>query len=583
MVIAISPRFQRFAREPMLRLQALALQNKDRLELAMQLPNAPFLPLLINTDAAKAATPLGTPLPVPAFAYPDDVTQIVARSRSDFHQLIGFSPKGMVLPSGAASRDLLTLIGRLDISWVVGALGAPPIPGAYQSGSLQVWDATPGPPSPAPLPTARRGLSALTGESLADRPSPALGRGGNIEVQVWDERVVGDPVKSLHILEAWAKELDIKGIQPILPSDPGLPTQPLTNKVNWAERSWTSPDWTNWIGNSRKNAAWAWLRKTRAALEDFKNSGLASVKRLDMAFEEMYTAENANYFSGITNDQTPAAEERERDFKATLAAVYRLMEKPPPDDLFSEEAPSPTPTSASAKGGIVEATWETLPDGRGHLSLPDPANDDHGDGTLVYPAGGPTAPGSYDLRSLDVWVASDTLDWGISLGTTPILGNAQATGPLIDVYVDLNGQPNVGTLSLLPGRVLTAASRDAWEYAICLWGNKAQLYQTRGNESYEMVGTFPITIDGDTLHVKMPRSWMRGNPQRWGYQVLMMAYDPKSPANEAHPLMPATNVANPVPVYDLLDPPDLPQAQLLSEVEQGLRGDVPFIRLRANR
>ena len=33
--------------------------------------------------------------------------------------------------------------------------------------------------------------------------------------------------------------------------------------------------------------------------------------------------------------------------------------------------------------------------------------------------------------------------------------------PLIDIYVDLNGQPGLGTVTLLPGRNLTAAPSDA--------------------------------------------------------------------------------------------------------------------------
>src|SRR5262245_8471871 len=52
MVIAISPRFQRFAKEAPLKERLLALQKERRLEMALQLPNAPFLPLLINTDSA---------------------------------------------------------------------------------------------------------------------------------------------------------------------------------------------------------------------------------------------------------------------------------------------------------------------------------------------------------------------------------------------------------------------------------------------------------------------------------------------------------------------------------------------------
>jgi len=67
------------------------------------------------------------------------------------------------------------------------------------------------------------------------------------------------------------------------------------------------------------------LRKTRAALETYKNSGQASVKRLDMAFEEMYLAENANYFSAMGSPTIkPGGSGRPgTEFNATLSTVYR--------------------------------------------------------------------------------------------------------------------------------------------------------------------------------------------------------------------------------------------------------------------
>src|SRR4051812_6923097 len=43
---AFSPGFGRFPKEPPLRDRLIALQREGRLELALQLPNAPFLPLL---------------------------------------------------------------------------------------------------------------------------------------------------------------------------------------------------------------------------------------------------------------------------------------------------------------------------------------------------------------------------------------------------------------------------------------------------------------------------------------------------------------------------------------------------------
>ena len=554
MVIAVPPRFHRFATDPLLKPKVQALEQTGRLELALQLPNAPFLPLLINTDAARSNLTPETPLPNPPFVHPDDVTQIIAKSKAEFYKLFSTNPKGMILPLGAAGSDLFKILNQLGFGWVVGALGGPSLEGAYVSGSLKILDATPKAESP------------------------------RFTVQVWDERMSGSPTLSIQTLNKWAQDLTKTGTQAVLPSDPSLPTQELPPNGTWGGRTWTTGDWGPWIGTPHKNAAWNWLKKTRDALDTYKNSGQASVRRLDMAFEEIYDAENANYFSGISENPTTAAttEEREREFKATLSSVYRLMGQTPPDDLFSAESSIQIPDFRASSTTI---TWETLPDGRGHLSIVDPPNDDHGDGHLTDPAGPKAVPGTYDLRQVDIWVSSDTLDWAITLGTVTAatLGNFQTQGPLIDVYVDLNGQPNVGTLSLLPGRGASAGAIDAWEYALCLWGTQVQFYRTRG-VSYELSDSVQLTVEGNRVRFSIPREWMRGNPKRWGYQTLVMAYDPKSLENDPRPLVTSDMlVSHRLPIYDLIDPLETPQAQLLADIEEGKRNDIPFVRLPANR
>src|SRR5262249_12585985 len=151
------------------------------------------------------------------------------------------------------------------------------------------------------------------------------------------------------------------------------------------------------------------------------------------------------------------SDEREREFKATLSSVYRLIGQSPPDNLFSTESVVNVP---GVRASSTTVQWETMPDGRAHLLIEDPPNDDTGDGHLV-----PPALGAYDLLRLEILVSSDTLDWTVTLGAIKgsNLGNYQTPGPLIDIYVDLNGQPNVGTVTLLPGRGASVAPADAWE------------------------------------------------------------------------------------------------------------------------
>jgi hypothetical protein len=548
MVIAMSPRFKHFDGDPVLKSQILALQKSGRLELALQLPNAPFLPLIVDTNGAKEALPSRSPLPSPAFAYPDDVIQMVARAKADFYRTWKALPHGLVLPLGAASPPLLSMFDRLGFAWLVAALEASSVDGVYKAGSLTLWDAT-----------------------------PAASTTGGTVVHVWDERIMKE--KGTQPLEAWASAAEKSTVPLILPSDPDLPAASLPADNLWRRRTWLTPDWTLWIGNPAKNAAWTSLLKTREALEAYKNSGTASVQRLDMAFEEIYTAENSNFFLSIGNEALPVnvAEDREHDFKATLSAVYRLINRPPPDDLFA--------TPSLGEGLHTSSTTfiaETLPDSTDHIHIEDAANDDHGDGHLPEP---PAAhvPGSYDLRSVDVVASSSTIQWtiGMTALSNPPLGSSRNPGPFLDIYIDLNHQSGVGTPTYLPGRGLSLEASDAWEYVLCLRGSSALLYRTHNGGTYEASATFPLAFDGpNNIRLSLPREVMRGSPKRWGYQVLVMDYDQRSPETNPQPLHPGGNNNKIPPVYDFIDPFESTQAELLADIAEGKRENVPFVRAR---
>lgn len=516
MVIAVSPHFQTFLKDLHLKTQFQTLLKAGRLELALQIPNAPILPLLIDSGSAKDATPAGTQLPDPAYAYPDDVTQLIARSKAGFFKQWNFLPHGLVVPYGAASPKLVSLLERLGFNWMIGALEAPATDGPYQSGPLMIWDGTPASP-PAPLPQGEGG----------QRPGEAT------VVRVWDERQMKE-----RPLDGWVMEIRAKNGMFLLPQDSGVAAAPMNQKTSWKMRTWTGSDWSLWIGQPEKNAAWNALRKTREAVEAYKNSGQASVQRLDLAFEEIYNAQNSNYFASIGNTaQSPAlAEDREHEFQATLLGVYRIIGQPPPEDLFNSSAAG-LPAAARASSTTVSA--ESFPDGREHVLIQDAVGD-----ALI--------PGGPDLESLEVWAATDSITWTVTLATM--------TPAVIDIYIDLNHQPNAGTPSFLPGRHFVTSPLDAWEYAISLSGPVATLYQTQGMGTYGVAQTFPIVMEGARFQVTIPREMMRGSPKRWGYQVLVMS---------------GTTLS------DFIDPLEISQKDLWQDLSSGKRNDIPFVRVRA--
>jgi len=513
MVIAMSPRFQHIAKDPHLKAQFQALEKEGRLEIAMQVPNAPLLPLLVDAP----------------YAYPDDVVQLIAQTKADFFRQWNFLPKGFVLPYGAANPRLVSLLETLGFSWIIAALNAPTVDGPYQSGSMMIWD-TDSIPHPHPLPSRER-------ESAA----PGEGWSGGTIVRVWDERDIKEKP-----LDAWMQEIMQKKRTRLLPSDPGIEPQPLGAGIAWKSRTWEQADLSSWIGPPAKNAGWDALRKTREALEAYKNSGQASVQRLDAAFGEIYGAQNSNYFASMGNTaQSPAlVEERQHEFQATLLAVYRLIGRQPPEDLFQ-------PTAAGEENRVRPSSTttraEVLPDGREHIVIEDAVGD---------ALGGPGAP---DLVSLEVWSSTVSVQWIITL--------ASMTPATVDIYVDMNGQPNAGTPYFLPGRGYTTSPIDAWEYALALSEATATLYRTQGMGTYAAVQTFPVVTEGARLRVTVPAELMHGSPRRWGYQVLVMTGSP----------------ATKLTVSDFIDPLEISQKDLWQELSTGQRSDIPFVRMRSRQ
>ncbi len=483
MMMALSPRFTRLAKDPALKSRVQALEKEGRLELALQIPNAPLLPLLAEN---------------PPYGFTEDIVQLIAQSKAGFYKTWNFLPKGLVLPFGAASPRLLSMLERSGFSWIVASLGQGHETALFQLGPLQVWDG-----------------SSTKGQ-----------------VRVWDERQ-----SKGRLLEGWMKELSShKGVN-FLPRDGEHTPSPLPLST-LTQRTWDGSDWSLWTGDPDKSAAWNALQRTREALEKYKNSGQASVTRLDAAFNEIYSAQNSNYFASAGNmNISPALkEEREHEFQATLLAIYRMIGFPPPDDLFTASATVP----AVVKPSSTSISSEIFPDG--------------GERVVIHDAvGDALTPGGGDLESLAVRTTTDSTHWTVTLASGAL------TTP-VEIYVDLNAQPHTGTSTFLPGRSYSTSARDAWEYALAFSGQEATLYRTRGGGSYGDAQTFPVVMEGPKLRVTLPEGVMRGRPSRWGYQVLV--------GQSA--------------VSDLIDPLEVPQKDLWQALSNGNRHDIPFVRIKRN-
>jgi hypothetical protein len=119
------------------------------------------------------------------------------------------------------------------------------------------------------------------------------------------------------------------------------------------------------------------------------------------------------------------------------------------------------------------------------LDISDPANDDHGDGTLVYPRDTAFEPGDLDLRSLRVLADGTDLRFEATM-RNPVRSpsGVRRDGPgsedlalfarrgfyafNLDIYVDTDRVPGSGNTVTLPGRRARIAAAQAWEKAVVL-------------------------------------------------------------------------------------------------------------------
>jgi alpha-amylase/alpha-mannosidase (GH57 family) len=76
----------------------------------------PILPLLCDTDIARVANP-HTPLPHPAFRYPEDAREQLVRARQYHERVFGKPPSGLWPSEGSVSDQALEIAMELGFKW----------------------------------------------------------------------------------------------------------------------------------------------------------------------------------------------------------------------------------------------------------------------------------------------------------------------------------------------------------------------------------------------------------------------------------------------------------------------------------
>jgi len=329
----------------------------------------PILPLLCDTDIAWVSN-THTPLPQPAFRYPEDAREQLKRAR-DFHERVfGESPVGLWPSEGSVSDQALEIAAELGFKWFAtdeGVLG--------RTKSIGFWRDASGYPENGPeLYTPwrlNRGARTMTGffrdhylsdlvgfvysrmgaeaaaedlhrriRAIGDRePS---GRTATVSLildgeNAWEyyagngreflrqfyRRIEGDPgVCSLTAGEAMETVKNQPGLDGIFPG------------------SWISANFDVWIGHAEDVRAWDLLRDAREAYERaeqrYRSGGTMPKEWLERAYEAILAAEGSDWCwwygpeHGSANDA-----EFDELYRKHLTEIYRSLGEHVPDALAS--------------------------------------------------------------------------------------------------------------------------------------------------------------------------------------------------------------------------------------------------------
>ncbi len=254
--------------------------------------------------------------------------------------------------------------------------------------------------------------------------------------------------------------------------------------------------------NAGAAAAWDAYGAAAREVDRYQNSGSADLKTLDAAVELLRRAQAARFYRTGQSQGPPP------ELRAALLAVYKKLGLPAPDALYGISSDTAAAPSAEDRPTGVQA-----------LSGPF---------WLEFRA--PLGSDPWRIRSLRAEWNEVSVRLILRVSSAPSV----APRPLYEIYTDFNHVLGAGRMPLLEGRGAVVSARDAWELALSIVGDEARLYRARGGGEPEETATFKAqwslqpggTSPEDEVVVSVPRSYMRGNPARWGWAVVALAEDP---------------------------------------------------------
>ncbi len=357
------------------------LKQKKQIEIMTTPFYHPIAPLLIDNYTALRASP-NLPLPDERFTFKED---LYAHIEASLHQYRGFfegQPEGIWPPEQAVSPETVPVFSETGFEWTIT--------------DEQILEKSLG------VEICRDGYGHVLNPEVLYQPYLLSVEGGEMAVVFRDhnlsdrigfeyqgfhgDHAAEDLVHRLHRIRqnlrhsegnhlvtisldgenAWEwypddKRTFLHGLYRRLSHDPNLhcitvgeylkQNPPRRKLNNLFTGSWVDHNLTRWIGTESKNTMWDLLARARQTVEKYRGTPRLTQKNLQEALRNIYIAEGSDYQWWADSMPYYLAAPFDGLFRKHLANVYRSLEVPVPEELYS-------PILLPEEG---EASWEEDP------------------------------------------------------------------------------------------------------------------------------------------------------------------------------------------------------------------------------
>ncbi|MCB4791813.1 MAG: hypothetical protein LHV68_07995 [Elusimicrobia bacterium] len=432
------------------------LIDNGQLEVALTLPDEPILPLIYETVISTTA--------IVKFAWQQDVWDIIANAGQKFYQDYSLPAHGLYMRSGIFSDVLIQKLHYMGLRWVNMNK-----PDGFEDSVCFKDDFVIFINKKDKYKNANECIKLIYLSS------------GPVTCVFFDK----DTPLTLKFLLDFAKEIEKeKDVTEdnIVMSTPWQLYSDMKDIAAKAKAPAISSDLKPWL---QKPIMWYYLNEARKVVEDYRNSGQATMDMLEKMKGEIYQLYRYELIDAIQKNPKPGNEEL---FRAGIANVYGLAKLPLPAwinnslDYWSAAA-----EKSSYSIGLQEETLE--------IKNSDSSN------------------AGIHIKNFKVTMGNENVIYSIGLDSAP----ANASNR-IEIYIDLNNKYRVGSTDMLNETNAFLDPDDAWELALRVENGVACLFRS-GRDKPKLIRKLNAE---DLNHISISRNILRGNPLKWGYQAIIL-------------------------------------------------------------